>query len=61
MNSERDKIIFDIRRQTGVIVRLVFEPLTGSSGRCRAEIDQQRLVFILGFGDGLVGIFDPVD
>ena len=38
MNMERNKILFDVRRQTGVFIRLFLEPNTGSSTRRRAEI-----------------------
>ena len=46
--TERDEIFVDERRQTGVTVRLVFEPLAGSSVWRRAEVDQQRLVLFFG-------------
>jgi hypothetical protein len=40
VDLERNKIVVDKRRQTGVVVRLVFEPLTSTSGGRGAEIDQ---------------------
>jgi hypothetical protein len=49
VNVERDKILFDIRRQTGVVVRLGFESRTRASGRRCAEIDKQRFVLVFGF------------
>ena len=61
MNAKRDKILFNKRRQTGVFVRLFFEPLTSASGRRRAEIDEQRFVLSLRLLQSLVGVFDPVD
>lgn len=47
MNVKRDEVFFDKGRQTGIGVRLLFEPQTGSSTGGRAEVDQQR--YILGF------------
>jgi hypothetical protein len=47
VNAKRDEVLVDERRQTGVAVRLVFEPLTGTSIGCRAEIDQERFVLLL--------------
>lgn len=61
VNAEGDKIFVDERRQTGVFVRLLFEPQTGSSIRCRAEIYKQRLALSLCFLQRLVGVFCPVD
>ena len=45
--AEGDEIFVNERRQTGVRVRLVFEPLAGSSIWGRTEVDQQRLVLFL--------------
>lgn len=61
VNFERDKVFVDEGRQTGVVVRLVFESLTGSSGRRGAEIDQQRLFLFFGPVQRLIGVFDPID
>ena len=60
MHPERDEVFVNVRRQTGVAVRLVLEPLTGTSGRCGAEIDEQRFILILSLLQCLVGVFDPV-
>lgn len=61
VNVERDEICFDVRRQTGIAVRLVLESLTCASGRSSAEIDEQRFVLFLSSIQCLVGIGDPVD
>ena len=61
VDIERDKIVIYKGRQTGVAVRLVFEPLTRASGRCGAEIYQQRFVLFFSFLERLIGVFDPVD
>jgi hypothetical protein len=60
VNAEGNKIFVDERRQTGVFVRLVFEPLTGPSGRSRAEIYQQRFFLLFGLRQSFVGVFDPI-
>ena len=60
VNPKRNEGFFDERRQTGVIVRLLFEPQTGTSGRRGAEIDEQWFVLIFGPGERLVGVFDPI-
>ena len=60
MHPERDKIFVDERCQTGIAVRLVFEPLTSTSGRRSAEIDEQRFVLFFRGVQCLIGIFDPI-
>jgi len=40
VNVEWDEILFDKGRQTGVFVRLFFEPQAGTSFRRGAEIDK---------------------
>ena len=61
VNVKRDEVFVDERRQTGVCVRLFLESLARTSGRGRAEIDQQRRVLLFRFRKGLIGILDPVD
>ena len=61
VNVEWDEVFVDKRRQTGVLIRLLFESLAGTSGRCRAEIDQQRSILLFSFRKGLVGVLDPID
>jgi hypothetical protein len=60
MHPERDEVFVNVRRQTGVAVRLVFEPLTGASGGRRAEVDKQRFFLLLSLGQGGVGVFVPI-
>lgn len=48
VNVEWDEIFFDVSRQTGVAVRLSFEPCAGASARRGAEIDQQRFILVFG-------------
>lgn len=60
VNAEGDEILVDERRQTGVTVRLGFEPRARSSIRGGAEIDQQRFVLLFCLPQRLVGVFDPV-
>jgi len=59
MNVKRHKILIDKRRQTGVFIRLLFEPDTSSSTGSRAEIYEERFVIGLCFFQRLVGVFDP--
>jgi hypothetical protein len=61
VDAERDEILFDERRQTGVFVRLLFEPQTGTSLRRRTEIDKQRFILFFCLLKRLVGVFDPID
>ena len=60
VNAQGNKIFVDERRQTGVFVRLVFEPLTGPSGGCRAEINKQWFILLFGLLQRFVGVFDPI-
>jgi hypothetical protein len=59
MNVKRHKILIDKRRQTGVFVRLLFEPKASSSTWSRAEIYEQWLVLGFCFFQRLIGVFDP--
>jgi hypothetical protein len=61
VHPERDEIFVDERRQTGVGIRLVFEPLAGPSGGRRAKVDQERLILIFCGLERLIGVFDPID
>jgi hypothetical protein len=49
------------RRQTGVCIRLVLEPLASASGGRGTEINQQRFVLIFSLRQRLIGICDPFD
>jgi hypothetical protein len=59
VNAERNEVLFDERRQTGVVIRLVLESLTRTSRRSGAEIDQQRFLLFLCLLQRLIGVFDP--
>jgi len=61
VDVERNEIIVDEGRQTGVAIRLVLEPLAGTSRRCGAEVDQQWARSFLSLSQCLVGIGYPVD
>jgi hypothetical protein len=61
MDVERKEVLFYERRQTGVRVRLVLEPLTCASGRCGAKIYQYRFVLAFSLSQCLVGICDPLN
>jgi len=53
-------LFVDERRQTGIAIRLIFEPLAGASRGCSTEIYQQRLVLFFGSSQGLIGVGEPV-
>ena len=57
---EGNEILVDERRQTGVLIRLLFEPDAGTSTGCRTEIDKQRFVLIFGLRQRLIGVLDPI-
>jgi len=61
VDVEWDELLVDKRRQTGVRIRLVFEPLAGASSRRGAEIDKQRFIFVLCSSQRLIGVRDPVN
>jgi hypothetical protein len=61
VDVKRNEILFDVRRQTGVIIRLSFEPSTRPSGRSGAEVNKQRFVLIFGVLQCRVGVGDPID
>jgi hypothetical protein len=61
VDVEWNEVTFDIGRQTGVVIRLGFEPCAGTSTGSGAEIDQQRFVLIFGVLQCRIGVGDPID
>lgn len=61
VNMERNEILFDVRRQTGVFIRLFLKPNTSPSTGRGAKIYQQRPFLIFCFFQRLVGVCDPVN
>ena len=61
MDLERDEVVVDECRGLCIVVGLGLQPSACSSGRCRAEVDKQRLVLFLCLPKRLVGVFDPVN
>ena len=60
VNIQRNEVLVDERRDLRILVRLGFQPSTCYSGRCGAEIDEQRFILFFGLTYSFVGIFDPV-
>lgn len=60
MNVQRNEVVLDVRRQTGVGVRLCLEPNTPVSTGRRAEVDEKRLALIFRLIQCFVSIGDPI-
>jgi hypothetical protein len=61
VHMQRNEVVVYERSNFRIGVGLGFQPSTGSSSRCRAEIDKQRLLLFLCRGEGLIGILYPID
>ena len=57
---EGDEILVDERRDFVVAVRLGFQPSACSSGRSRAEVDQQRRLLLLCTRECFIGVCQPI-
>ena len=57
---EWDEVFVDECRDLIVAVRLGFQPSTSTSGRRRAEIDEQGFLVVFCFGECRVGISYPI-
>jgi hypothetical protein len=61
MGFYRQEILLDELSSFLIFVRLGIQPSTSPSSRSRTEIDQDRLILLLGGGEGLINIFNPID
>ena len=59
VSFERNEVFIDERGEFVVTIRLGFQPSTGSSGRCGAEIDQQWFLLFLRFGECCISVCSP--
>ena len=60
VSFEWDEVLVDEVRKLLIRVGLSFQLSTCPSGRCRREIDQQRLILTLGVRQRGVGIRNPI-
>jgi hypothetical protein len=57
---DRHEILVDERRGVIVSIGFGFQPNARASSRSSAEINEQRFLFLLGFGECRVCIFVPL-